>query len=218
MALKISKSYSSEEVGEIKDGIAQESGENPKIEELIRKKDAEENDGCIALNLPVLDQGIVREKGFENVRAVERRNGEQIEQPKPYVHKQHGEERRAVKIARKKKKPDENSRHQGDSKVYKGTGQGDPETAHSWVPEIPGVYRHGFRPSEIEQEKTDRAEGIQVADRIESDSAGQFRSGVTQRQSRAGMSVLMDGDGKKEHRNLYDPLGNLIKHGIPFLF
>ena len=37
------------------------------MEELIRKKDAQENDGCIALNLPVLDQGIVREKAFKNV-------------------------------------------------------------------------------------------------------------------------------------------------------
>jgi hypothetical protein len=37
------------------------------VEELIRKKDAKENHGCIAFNLPVLDQGIVREKAFKNV-------------------------------------------------------------------------------------------------------------------------------------------------------
>jgi len=152
------------------------------------------------------------------MRAVQRRNGEQIEQPKPYVHQQHGDKHREVKLRGEKKIPDENSHRQSDSKICKGTGQGDPETAHSWVPEIPSVYRHGFRPSEIEQEKADRSEGIQVADRVESDSPGQFRSGVTERQSGACMSVLMDGDGKKEHRDLYDPLGNLIKHGIPFLF
>src|SRR4030042_721987 len=132
------------------------------------------------------------------MRAVQRRNGEQIEQPKPYVHQQHGDEHREVKLRGEKKIPDENSHCQSDSKVCKGTGQGDPETAHSWVPEIPGVHGHWFRPSEIEQEKTDRAEGIQVADRIESDSAGHFGGGITQEQSSAGMRVLMDCYSKKE--------------------
>jgi len=54
------KIIAGEEVGKIKDRIAQEPGENPKMEKLIRKKEAQEKDGCIALNLPVFDQGIVR--------------------------------------------------------------------------------------------------------------------------------------------------------------
>jgi hypothetical protein len=187
------------------------------MEELIRKKDAQENDGRIAFNLPVFDQSIVRKKAFKNMRAIQRGNGEQVEQPKPYVHQQHGDEHREVKLPGKKKIPDENSNHQRDSKVCKGTGQGDPETARSWVPEIPRVYGHRFGPSEIEEEKADRAEGIQVADWIESDSPSQFGGGITQGQRSTRMSVLMDGYSKKEHGDLYDPLGNLINHGVVFL-
>jgi hypothetical protein len=44
-----------------------------------------------------------------------------------------------------------------------------------------------------------------VADRIESGSPGEFGGGITQGQGSAGMSILMDGDGKKEHRDFHNP-------------
>ena len=153
-------------MGDVKDRVTQESGENPEVEELIGEKDAQEDDGRISLDLPVLDQGIVRKQTFKNVRTIQRRNGKQVEQPKPYVHQQHGDEHGEVEFRGEKKIPDEYPHHQSNSKVCKGSGQGHPQAAHSWVPKIPGVYGHWFSPSEVEKEEADRSEGIQMADRI----------------------------------------------------
>ena len=47
------------EMGDVKDRVAQESGENPEVEELLGEKDAQEDDGRISLDLPVLGLELV---------------------------------------------------------------------------------------------------------------------------------------------------------------
>ena len=210
------KTIPSKEMGDVKDRVAQESGENPEVEKLIGKKDAQEDDGRVSLDLSVFDEGTVGKKALKNVRTVQRRNGKEVKQPEPYVHQQHGDEYGEIKLRGEKKIPDEYPHHQSDSQVCKGSGQRDPQTAHSWVPEVPGVYGHWFGPSEIEEEEADRTEGIQMADRIQGDSTGHSGGGVAKEQRCTRMGILMDGYREKQHRDLDDPFGNLVKHSLPF--
>jgi hypothetical protein len=74
---------------------------------------------------------------------------------------------------------------------------------------IGGVYRNRFGPAEVKKEKANRAQGINVADGIPSQSSGILGGWIAEKQGHSSMGIFMDGDREKKNRDFYDPLCNV---------
>ena len=105
-----------------------------------------------------------------------------------------------------KKKTDQETGDQCDTNVGHGSCKGHEDSFPPHVFKKPGVDGNGFGPSEIEEKKTDGPDRVDMGYGVQGQPAGHLGRRVSELESRPAVSVLMDCDGKKENRNLDNPL------------
>jgi len=202
---------------QIAHGLMKDRKDDARLEESVGQKDPNENQRCISSNLSVFLQGLVGEETLQDVGAVQRGDGQKVEDPEADVHEHESDQEGDVEFGGEKKKPEDHACRKGSGKIGKGAAQGDQEAAHSGVPEVSKVNRYRLGPSETEQEKAKGAQWVNVAYRIQGQPAGILGSGIPQGKGDPPVGIFMNGDCKEQDPQSDDPLCDVMSHGL-FLF
>jgi hypothetical protein len=79
---------------------------------------------------------------------------------------------------------------------------------------VPGVYGDRFGPSEAEEKKTKGAEGVNVTEGIQGQSARIFCGGIAERKGCLAVGIFMNSYGEKKYGYFNDPFGNIQGHRL----
>ena len=77
------------EMGQLDKRILENAGDDAGLQKPIGQKNAQQEDRRVPCHFPVLLESLVGKEAFKDVRAIQGRNGEQVEQTERYVQNNH---------------------------------------------------------------------------------------------------------------------------------
>ena len=173
----------------------------------------------VALNAVIRHKLLVVEEQSDDARAVERRQRNKVEKHQIQVHqREHGKEQRVeikerLAFGRKLggervQDPRDHAREHRHGEIGSGAGKPHDRLACAAILEIRRVVRNRLRiaedgPSQGKKQKRheNRAERVDVPERIETEAAAVFRRGVSQFRGREAVGGLVEHDGGNEAEN-----------------
>ena len=174
-----------------------------------------QHDHAVALQLHPAAVPPVRQKHGQHLRAVQRREGDEVEDAQADVQAdEQGEEgqRQAqpralpLPLGHGEEHTINDRRHIRQHKVRGRPRQGGDGHALLGLFEIPWVHRHGLGPAEAHRDHHDQAKGVQVAQGVQREPVALLGGGVTQMIGRQAMADLMDHQAQQNGRDAQDHL------------
>lgn len=133
----------------------------------------------------------------KNTRAIERGDGNEIEEGEEKIHKHDRRDERRKTRARRQElcHTSEKRRRQH---VRRGTGERGEERVPTRHAEISWVHRHRFAPAEAEEKKEQRPPEREVLEGVERQAPGIRCRSVAERGSRPRVPIFVNADGNQE--------------------
>ena len=180
----------------------------------------EEHRHRVALHFVILRQILLRQEEREDGRAVQRRDGQQVEEHEVQVdERKHGKEQREEVVEDVVLRQRAHRQHEHDERVHdcaqdgqhevgRRPGEAHDEVALARVLEVSGIIRHRLRVAEHghvhghEQKRhDDRAEGVDVLERVERQPSRALSRGIAQLVGGEAVARLVAHDGGHEAQN-----------------
>ena len=161
----------------------------------------------------------VGEEHGHHLEPVQRREGDEVEDAQADVQTHHqgkkvqpeGEARRLPPHGRHGgQSPQGQGGEVGHKQVGQGAGQGGDGHPALGVLKIPGGHRHGLGPTEAHHHHHQKAEGVQVAERVQGEAVVEFGGGVPQPIGCQAVAHLVDHQAQQDH---HDPQGHGAQAG-----
>src|SRR5664280_1727467 len=179
----------------------------------IEPEKGQQDDGPVQVHRTVIEKPFrsLEEECEENLGAIERGNGKEIEHAKCYRELDKTQQD-TIHIAelRDERGPDpyEQEKQVGDDgrdKVGGGPSQGDESRIAARVFERPKIDHHGACPSDMKQQESDGPQRVQMAQRVQAEAPCLDGSHVAKFPRHPRMSILMDRNNDQDDRYLDKP-------------
>ena len=136
-------------------------------------------------DLSVVLSKILRKEAEQKMRAVQRRDGKEVEKAEHHAHGRHGEnkvleEEAALLLWYQREQPDDEEREDCQDEVGEGAGKGDEDVISSGVSEVVGIDRDGLAPAyksesagseNVDERNNESAPDVDVRDGAQGDTA-----------------------------------------------